>query len=114
MEALVNKVQLVGNLGMNPEVVNFDSGKSMAKFSLATSSSYKNKAGEKIEDTQWHRIVVWGKSAEIAEKYLKKGSKVMVEGKLSNRSYEDKEGNKRFSTEIVANNFLMLGGKVSE
>lgn len=111
MEALVNKVQLIGNLGIDPQVVSFKSGKSMVKFSLATTSSYKNKEGEKVKDTQWHRIIVWGKTAGIAEKYLKKGSKVMIEGKLANRSYEDKDGNKRFSTEIVADSLLMLGGK---
>jgi len=111
MSNLKNKVQLIGNLGDNPEVIKLESGKILAKFSLATNESYKNSNGEKIEDTQWHNIVAWGKTAEIIEKYLKKGNEVAVEGKLTNRSYEDKDGNKRYFTEVVINELLMLGGK---
>ncbi len=111
MNNLKNKVQLIGNLGMNPEIKTLDSGKKLAKFSIATNESYKNAKGEKIEDTQWHNLVAWGKTAEIIEKYLQKGNEVALEGKLSNRSYDDKDGNKRYVTEIVVNELLMLGGK---
>ena len=111
MNNLKNKVQLIGNLGNNPEIINLDSGKKIAKFSIATNESYKNAQGEKIEDTQWHNLIAWGKTAEIIEQFLKKGNEVAIEGKLSNRSYDDKEGNKRYVTEVVVNELLMLGGK---
>ena len=111
MNNLRNKVQLIGNLGMNPEIKTLDSGKKLAKFSIATNESYKNAKGEKIEDTQWHNLIAWGKTADIIEKYLEKGNEVAVEGKLTNRSYDDKDGNKRYITEIVVNEILMLGGK---
>ena len=111
MNNLKNKVQLIGNLGNNPEVINLDSGKKLAKFSIATNESYKNSQGEQIKDTQWHNIVAWGKTADIIEKYLQKGHEVAVEGKLVNRSYDDKDGNKRYITEVVVNELLMLGGK---
>lgn len=111
MNNLKNKVQLIGNLGMNPEIKNLDSGKKLAKFSIATNESYRNAKGEKIEDTQWHNLVAWGKTAEIIEKFLKKGSEIAVEGKLVNRNYDDKDGNKRYITEILVNEILMLGGK---
>jgi single-strand DNA-binding protein len=111
MNSLKNKVQLIGNLGANPEVLNLDSGKKLAKFSIATNESYKNANGEKVQDTQWHNIVAWGKTAEIIEKYLTKGNEVAIEGKLVNRSYDDKEGNKRYITEVVVNELLMLNGK---
>ena len=111
MNSLKNKVQLIGNLGMNPEIKTLESGKKLAKFSIATNESYKNAKGEKIEDTQWHNLVAWGKTAEIIEKYLQKGNEVAVEGKLTNRSYDDKDGNKRNITEIVVNELLMLSGK---
>jgi single-strand DNA-binding protein len=104
-----NKVQLIGNLGMDPEVKSFDGGRKLAKFSLATSQSYTNTQGEKVKDTQWHNIVVWGKLAEAAEKFLKKGSEVAVDGKIVYRSFEGKDGQNRYTTEIVTNNFLMLG-----
>lgn len=109
MNNLRNRVQLIGNLGMDPEVKKLDSGRMLAKLSLATSDSYKNSEGEKVTDTQWHNLVAWGKTAEIAEKYLKKGNRVVVEGKLVSRSYEDKEGIKRYVTEVVVSEFLMLG-----
>ena len=111
MNNLKNKVQLIGNLGMNPEIKTLDSGKKLAKFSIATNESYKNAKGEKIEDTQWHNLIAWGKTADIIEQYLQKGNEVAIEGRLSNRSYDDKDGNKRYVTEIVVNELLMLGGK---
>ena len=111
MNTLRNKVQLIGNLGNNPEVITLDSGKKLAKFSIATNDSYKNAKGEKITDTQWHNVIAWNKTAEIVEKYLVKGNEVAVEGKLTTRSYEDKEGIKKYITEIVCNELLMLGGK---
>lgn len=111
MNALRNKVQLIGNLGMNPEIKSFDGGKKLAKFSIATNEVYYNAKGEKQEETQWHNVVMWGKTAEIAEKYLKKGQEVCVEGKLVNRSWETKEGDKRYTTEVVVNELMMLGGK---
>ena len=111
MNTLRNKVQLIGNLGANPEVVNLESGKKLAKFSIATNESYKNAQGEKVEDTQWHNVIAWGKTAEVVENYLTKGNEVAIEGKLVNRNYEDKEGNKRYVTEVVASELLMLGKK---
>lgn len=109
MNALKNKVQLIGNLGNDPEIITLDSGKKLAKFSIATNETYKNSAGEKVTDTQWHNIVAWNKTAEIIEKYLQKGNEVVIEGKLSSRSFEDNEGNKRYVTEVVCNELLMLG-----
>jgi len=111
MNNLKNRVQLIGNLGMNPEIKILESGKKLAKFSIATNESYKNAKGEKIEDTQWHNLIAWGKTADIVEQYLQKGNEVAIEGKLSNTSYDDKDGNKRYVTEIVVNELLMLGGK---
>jgi single-strand DNA-binding protein len=110
----VNKVILVGNLGKDPEVRYLEGGTAVANFSLATTESYKDKQGNRIEQTEWHNIVVWRGLAEVAEKYLKKGSQVYVEGKLRTRSYDDKDGVKRYSTEIVAENMTMLGGKRDE
>jgi single-strand DNA-binding protein len=109
MSTLRNKVQLIGNLGNTPEIITLDSGKKLAKFSLATNENYKNAKGEKVTDTQWHNIVAWNKTAEIIEKYLQKGNEVAIEGKLTYRSYETKEGDKRYVTEIVCNELLMLG-----
>jgi len=111
MSTLRNKVQLIGNLGNNPEIITLDSGKKLAKFSIATNESYKNASGEKVTDTQWHNVVAWNKTAEIIERYLEKGNEVAVEGKLTSRSYETKEGEKKYITEVVANEVLMLGGK---
>jgi len=111
MNTLRNKVQLIGNLGNNPEIITLDSGKKLAKFSIATNETYKNAQGEKVTDTQWHNVVVWNKTAEIAEKYLEKGKEVAVEGKLTTRSYDDKDGNKRYVTEIVVSELLLLGTK---
>jgi single-strand DNA-binding protein len=109
MNALKNSVKLIGNLGQDPEIVNLESGSKLAKFSIATTDSYKNAKGEKVEDTQWHNIVAWGKTAEIVENYLVKGKQVAVEGKLIHRSYETKEGEKRYISEIKCNELLMLG-----
>ena len=111
MSTLRNKVQLIGNLGNNPEIIALDSGKKLAKFSIATNESYKNAQGEKVTDTQWHNVVAWNKTAEIIERYLEKGNEVAIEGKLTSRSYETKEGEKRYITEIVCNELLMLGNK---
>lgn len=111
MNAIKNKVQLIGNLGSAPEVKDLDNGNKVARFSLATSEYYVNKKGEKVNETQWHNIVIWGKLADIAGRYLQKGSQVVIEGKLSNRNYTDKEGTKKYFTEIVANEMLMLDKK---
>ena len=107
----VNKVILVGNLGKDPEVKYLDNGVAVANFSLATTENYKNKEGEKVSQTEWHNIVLWRGLAEVAEKYLKKGASVYVEGKIKTRKWEDKEGNTRYNTEILADNMTMLGGK---
>ena len=111
MNTLRNKVQLIGNLGNDPEIITMDSGRKLAKFSIATNESYKNQQGERVTDTQWHNVVAWGKTADIIEQYVTKGKEVAVEGKLTTRSYDDKEGNKRYTTEVVCNELLMLGGK---
>ena len=111
MNTLRNKVQLIGNLGNDPEIITMDSGKKLAKFSVATNESYKNSEGERVTDTQWHNVIAWGKTAEIIEEYVTKGKEVAIEGKLTNRSWDDKDGNKRYTTEVVCNELLMLGGK---
>ena len=107
----VNKVILVGNLGKDPEVKYLDNGVAVANFSLATTENYKNKEGEKVSQTEWHNIVLWRGLAEVAEKYLKKGASVYIEGKIKTRKWEDKDGNTRYNTEILADNMTMLGGK---
>ncbi len=109
MNSLKNKVQLIGNLGNDPEIITMDNGNKLAKFSIATNETYKNAQGEKVTDTQWHNVVAWGKTAEIAENYLIKGKEVAIEGKLTSRSYENKEGEKRYITEVRCNELLMLG-----
>ena len=109
MNTLRNKVQLIGNLGQDPEIINLESGKKLARFTLATNESYKNAKGEKITDTQWHQIVAWGKTADIIEKYVIKGKEVAIDGKLTTRSWEDKDGMKRYTTEVLCNEFLLLG-----
>lgn len=111
MYALKNKVQLIGNLGGKPEVKNTENGKKLAQFNIATNESYRNAKGEKITETQWHRVVAWGRLADIAEKYLDKGKEIAIEGKLVNRSFTDKDGNKKYITEIQVNELLMLGTK---
>jgi single-strand DNA-binding protein len=109
MNALKNRVQLIGNLGKDPEIVNLESGRKLAKFSVATNETYKNSNGEKITDTQWHNVVAWGKLADIAENYLNQGKEIVLEGKLTTRSYETKIGEKRYITEVVAQELLMMG-----
>lgn len=107
----VNKVILVGNLGKDPEVRHLDNGRAVANFSLATSETYKNKAGEKVTNTEWHNIVLWTPLAEIAERFLKKGGQVYIEGKLTTRSWDDQEGNKRYTTEVVGRELTLLGSR---
>jgi single-strand DNA-binding protein len=107
MKDLRNRVQLIGNLGKDPEVLTLENGKKLAKFSMATSQSYNNTKGEKVTDTQWHNIVAWGKDAELVEKFLAKGSYVTVEGRLVYSNYEDKQGQKRYTTEIVMNEMVL-------
>ena len=108
MNTLRNSVRLVGNLGMDPEVKSFDNNRKLAKISIATNETYKNDKGEKITDTQWHNLVLWGAQAKLAEEYLKKGDEIAIEGKLSSKSYVDKDGNKKYATEVVVNEFLKL------
>ena len=107
----INKAILVGNLGKDPEVRTIESGVKVANFSLATSETYKNKDGERITQTEWHNIVLWRGLAEVAEKYLKKGNQVYIEGRIRTRSWDDKDGVKRYTTEIQADNMTMLGGR---
>jgi len=111
MYALKNKVQLIGNLGGNPEIRTTESGKKMARFSVATNETYRTAKGDRVTETQWHNLIAWGKVADIAEQYLFKGSEVAIEGKLINRNYTDKEGIKRYVTEVQVNEVLMLGDK---
>ena len=105
----VNKVILVGNLGKDPEIRHLENGTAVANFPIATSESYKDKEGSRVEQTEWHNVVVWRKLAEIAENYLKKGSQIYLEGKLRTRSWDDQQGNKKYTTEVVADSFTMLG-----
>lgn len=105
----VNKAILVGNVGKDPEIRYLESGVAIARFSLATSEVYKNKDGEKISNTEWHNIVLWRGLAEIAEKYVKKGSQLFIEGRIKTRSYTDKDGNIKYTTEIVGDSMQMLG-----
>lgn len=109
MSTLRNKVQLIGHLGGNPEIKNFDSGKKLATFSLATTENYIGKNGERLKETQWHQIICWGKQADITEKYLSKGKEVLLEGKITYETWEDKEGIKKNSTKIVVHEIILLG-----
>ena len=109
MTTMKNSVQLVGNVGQDPEIKNLEGGKKVANFSIATNESYKNDKGEKVDQTEWHRVSAWGKTAEIIEKYVSKGKEIAIEGKLTHRSYDDKDGVKRYITEVVANEVLLLG-----
>jgi single-strand DNA-binding protein len=111
MYTLKNKVQLLGRLGNAPEVKHTETGRKLVRFSLATNEVYRNMQGEKITDTQWHSLVAWGKTAEIIGKYLEKGAEVVIEGKLINRNYTDKEGKKKYVTEIEVVELVMLGSK---
>ena len=107
----INKVILVGNVGKDPEVKYLESGTAVARFSLATNESYKNKSGEKVTNTEWHNIEVWRGTAEFVEKYLKKGAQIYVEGKIRTENWEDKDGNKRYTTKILVDSLQMLGKK---
>lgn len=107
----VNKVILVGNLGKDPEVRHLEGGAAVANFPIATTEIYKDKTGQRQEQTEWHNIVVWRGLAEVAEKYLKKGMTIYIEGKLRTRSWDDKEGNKRYTTEVVGDTFTILSKK---
>ena len=109
----INKVILIGNVGKDPEVRHLDSGVAVASFSLATSETYRNKDNQKVTNTEWHNIVVWRGLAEVAEKYVKKGNPLYIEGKIRTRSWDDKDGNKRYTTEIIADTMQMLGSKQS-
>src|SRR5215203_3245847 len=113
MYALKNKVQLIGNLGNNPEIKTTEGGRKLARFSIATNESYRNAKGEKVTETQWHNLIAWGKVADIAEKYLAKGTEVAIEGKLINHNYTDKSGTKKYVTEVLVNEILLLGKKAS-
>jgi len=109
MNAMRNTVQLIGNVGNDPEIKTFEGGKKVANLTIATNDSYKNDKGEKVEQTEWHKVVAWGKTAEIIEKYVTKGLQIAIEGKLTHRSYDDKNGEKRYVTEVVVNDVLLLG-----
>lgn len=111
MSTLRNRVQLIGNVGNDPEVKTFDGGKKVANLTIATNDSYRNEKGEKVEQTEWHRIVAWGKTAEIVEKYVSKGKEIAIEGKLTHRSYDDKNGEKRYITEVVVSEITLFGNK---
>jgi single-strand DNA-binding protein len=113
MYSLRNKVQLIGNLGKNPDIKKTEAGKKLVRFSVATNEVYTNQKGEKVKETQWHNVIAWGKVADIAEKYLNKGMEVAVEGKLITKDYIDKEGNKKYATEVQVNELLMLGNKAT-
>ena len=109
MSGSLNKVMLIGNLGRDPELKSTPSGQSVARFSVATTETWKNQSGEKQSKTEWHNIVVWGKQAEIAEKYLRKGKQVMIEGRIQYREYTDQAGVKKTACDIRCDNFVMLG-----
>ncbi|CAG2532829.1 single-strand DNA-binding protein [Maribacter dokdonensis] len=111
MSTIKNHVQLIGNVGQEPTVTNLESGKKVVRFSLATNENYKNDKGEKVQSTDWHTVVAWGKTAEIVEKYAPKGKEIGITGKLKTRSYTTDDGNQRYVTEVVANEILLLGGK---
>ena len=114
MNELRNSVRLIGRLGEDPKIKKLDHEKSVANFSLATNESFRDHEGNKKSETTWHKLVAWGKQAELAEKYLKKGSEVAIEGKLTNRSYEDKNGETHFVSEIIVNAILILDKKAAD
>lgn len=109
MNAMKNKVQLIGHVGNDPEVKALEGGKKLVNLTIATNDYYINDKGDKIEQTEWHRVTAWGKVAEIIEKYVTKGKEVAIEGKLTHRTYDDKDGNKRYVTDVVVNDILLLG-----
>ncbi|MEO7977205.1 single-stranded DNA-binding protein [Flavobacterium sp.] len=108
MNAMKNRVQLIGNVGNDPEIKTLENGKKLAHLNIATNDKYTNDKGEKVEQTEWHRVTAWGKTAEIIEKYVVKGKEVAVEGKLTHRSYDDKNGEKRYVTEVVVSEIMLL------
>jgi single-strand DNA-binding protein len=108
MNTLRNRVQLIGNLGNDPEIKELENGKKLARFSVATNDTYRNADGQKIASTQWHNIIAWDGNATIAENYLKKGREVAIEGRLAHRSYDDKDGNTKYITEVIVNQILLL------
>jgi len=109
MNTLRNQVQLIGHLGKKPEIINLENGNKLAKFTLATNENYKNVKGDRVENTQWHQLTAWGKTAEIAEMFLDKGKEIAITGKLTYNSYTDKEGIKRYKTDIIVKEILMFG-----
>ena len=111
MKNLRNRVQLIGNVGKEPQIKTFESGKTLATFSLATSENYTDQNGKKVQDTQWHQVVAWGKTANFIESYIDKGNRIAIDGKLMHRSYNDKEGATRYVTEVVVNEVMMLSPK---
>ena len=111
MNALKNKVQLIGNIGQNPEIKTFDSGNKMARLSLVTNEKKKNQSGELVNEATWHNLTVWGKTADIVEKFVEKGREIAIEGKLVNKSYTDKNGDKKYVTEIHVTELMLLGNK---
>ncbi len=108
MNTMRNKVQLIGHLGADPEIKNLENGGKLARFSLATNEKYQKKNGEKVTETHWHNLIAWGKTADIIEKYARKGNELGVEGKLKHRAWETKEGEKRYATEVVVNDVLLM------
>jgi len=104
-----NKVQLIGHVGQDPEIKTLEGGKKLANITIATNDVYYKENGDKVENTEWHKVIAWGKTAEIVEKYVTKGKEIAIEGKLTHRSYEDKEGIKRYVTEVVANELVLIG-----
>ncbi|TPG36361.1 single-stranded DNA-binding protein [Flavobacterium pectinovorum] len=108
MNGMKNRVQLIGNVGNDPEIKTLENGSKLAHLNIATTERYKNDKGEKVEQTEWHRVTAWGKTAEIIEKYVEKGKEVGIEGKLIHRSYDDKNGEKRYITEVVVSEILLL------
>ena len=104
-----NSVQLIGHVGQEPEIKNLEGGKKLANISIATNEVYYRENGDKVEQTQWHRVTAWGITAKIIEKFVVKGKEIGIEGKLTHRSYDDKNGNKRFVTEVIANEILLIG-----
>lgn len=108
MTSIRNSVRLIGNVGQDPEIKNLENSGKLAKLNIATTDFYKNDKGEKVEDTQWHRLVAWGKTADLIEKYVNKGKEIAVEGKLVHRSYEDKGNEKKWVSEVVINELVFL------
>ena len=109
MNTLRNKVQLIGHVGQEPEIKNFEGGKKLANLSIATNDVYYNDKGDKVEQTEWHKISAWGKTAEVIERFVTKGKEIAIEGKLTHRNYDDKDGNKRYVTEVVVTELLLIG-----